>query len=345
MSNQKSMNYDQNDYEALLRSNIPASLVSAPNMHFDDAEDASVFFARELDYVKSQSYDVQYPELTAMSLFPMSSEVDPGAETITYYSYEKIGFAKIISNYATDLPRADVKGKPTSAIIKSIGASYGYSIQDMRASRMAGKSLDSRRAESARYQIDRLNNTIAWNGDKETGLRGVLSAENDVPLFVLPAGAAGGTSWLSKTADEIITDITAMLTQMSETTMGVETPDTLAIPKSVYIALQNKRIEGTSTSVLKYIQENVPDIKEIARCPELEPKATETNPYAAASDGQGVALLFKKDSRKLTIENPLPFIQYPVQTQGLEMVVPCEARTAGAMIYYPMSMLICVGIC
>ena len=37
-------------------------------------------------------------------------------------------------------------------------------------------------------------------------------------------------------------------------------------------------------------------------------------------------------------------MQYPVQTQGLEMVVPCEARTAGAVIYYPMSLLIAVGI-
>ena len=30
MSNQKSMRYDQNDYEALLASNIPASLVALP---------------------------------------------------------------------------------------------------------------------------------------------------------------------------------------------------------------------------------------------------------------------------------------------------------------------------
>ena len=165
MANQKSMRYDQNDYDALLASNIPASLASTPGMHFDSAEDASVFFARELDFVKAQSYDVEYPEFTALKLFPMSSEVDPGAETITYYSYDKVGLAKIISNYATDLPRADVKGKPTTAIIKSIGDSFGYSIQEMRASRMAGKSLDTRKAEAARYQIDYLNNKIAWNGD------------------------------------------------------------------------------------------------------------------------------------------------------------------------------------
>ena len=344
MSNQKHMRYDQNDYDALLASSIPASLVGVRSMNFDDAEAASVFFARELDFVKSQSYDVEYPEFTALSLFPMSSEVDPGAETVTYYSYDKTGLAKIISNYATDLPRADVKGKPTTAIIKSLGDSYGYSIQEMRASRMAGKSLDTRKAESARYQIDYLNNKIAWNGDAETGLKGVLSTDNDVPLYTVANGAKGTTSWADKTEDEILADITGMLKQMATVTKKVEKPDTLALSSDAYIEIQNKRIEGTATTVLKYIQDNIPDIKQIVSCPELDADSVETNPYAAASDGKAVALLFKNDSRKPSIENPLPFMQYPIQTQGLEVVVPCEARTAGAMIYYPMSLLIAVGV-
>lgn len=341
--NQKSMRYDQYDYMKLMESNIPASLVET--RHFDSAEDASVFFARELDYVKSQSYDVEYPELTALSLFPMSSEVDPGAETVTYYSYDKVGLAKIISNYATDLPRADVKGKPTTAIIKSLGASYGYSIQEMRASAMAGKSLDTRKAESARYQIDYLNNKIAWNGDEETGLRGVLSKDTDVPLYILANGAKGSTKWSEKTEDEILADINGMLKQMARTTKKVEKADTLGLPSEAYLELQGRRIEGTDTTVLSYIQKNLKDIKNIVSCPELDPDSVDTNPYAKETDGQGVMLLFKNDARKLTLENPLPFMQYPVQTEGLEMVVPCEARTAGILIYYPMSLLIGVGVC
>lgn len=341
---QKNMRYDQRDYEALLASNIPASIAGVPSMNFDDAESASVFFARELDYVKAQSYDVEYPEFTALKLFPMSSEVDPGAETITYYSYDKVGLAKIISNYATDLPRADVKGKPTTAIIKSIGDSYGYSIQEMRASRMAGKSLDTRKAEAARYQIDYLNNKIAWNGDPDTGLKGVLSTGNGVPLYILANGAGGHTQWSTKTADEILADLTGMQKQMATTTKKVEKADTLALPSEAYIELANKRIDGTATTVLKYIQDNMPDIKEIVSCPELDADSVDTNPYAAASNGSGVALFFKNDARKFTIENPLPFMQYPIQTQGLEVVVPCEARTAGAVIYYPMSLLIAVGV-
>ena len=63
--------YSKADFNALMRSDIPQSLVETKGMRFDDAEDASLYFARELDYIKAQSYDVEYPELTALSLFPI----------------------------------------------------------------------------------------------------------------------------------------------------------------------------------------------------------------------------------------------------------------------------------
>lgn len=346
MKSKKHTNYDSMDFEALSASKIPGVLAGTESMHFDSAEDASVFFARELDYIKSQSYDVEYPELTALTIFPGSSEVDPGAETITYYSYDKTGMAKIISNYATDLPRADAKGKPTTAIIKSIGDSYGYSIQEMRASRMAGKSLDVRKAEAARYQIDYLANKIAWAGDTETGLMGVLSTGNSIPLYTVPNGAKNKTTWKDKTAEEIMADINGMQAQVAHNTKNVERPDTLVVASDVYIDISTRQIPNTGLTVAKFILENAPYLKEIVPASELMNDSVETNPYAnaTASNGQNVALLFKKDPRKITIETPLPFLQYPLQAQGLEIVVPCEERVAGAIIYYPLSLLIAVGI-
>ena len=334
--------YSKADFNTLMRSDIPQSLVETKGMRFDDAEDASLYFARELDYIKAQSYDVEYPELTALSLFPISNEVNPGAETVTYYSYDKTGVAKIINNYATDLPRADVKGKPSTGYVKSVGASYGYSVQDMRASRMASKSLDVRKAEAARYAVDFELNRIAWAGDKENGLIGVLSPENDIPLYAVPNGASGKTSWESKTADEILADLNGMQKQVSRTTKNVERPDTLALPADVYIDISTRQIPNTGYTVKKFLLENAPYLKDIVSAAELQADAEDTNPYAA--QGKNVALLFKKDARKMSIEHPLPFYQHPLQTKGLEIVVPCEARTAGAIIYYPLSALIAVGV-
>lgn len=337
--------YSQNDFTALLGSNIPKALVEDKTMRFDDAEDASVFFARELDHIKAQSYDVEYPELTALTLFPISNEVSPGAETVTYYSYDKTGVAKIINNYATDLPRADVKGKPSTAFVKSVGDSYGYSVQEMRASRLAGKSLDVRKAEAARYAVDYTLNRIAWAGDKENGLIGILSPENDIPLYtVANVGTADKpvTAWADKEAHQILADINSMQKQVARTTKNVERPDTLALPADVYIDISTRQIPNTGYTVLKFLLENAPYLKNVVSAAELQADAGETNPYSA--QGKNVALLFKKDARKLTVEHPLPFYQYPLQAKGLEIEIPCEARTAGAIIYYPLSALIAVGV-
>ena len=300
MATKKHMNYDSDEAMTLRGSKIPKAIMASEGTRFDSAEDASVFFARELDHVKAQSYDVEYPELTALHLFPQSSEADPGAETITYYTYDKTGLAKIIDNYSTDLPRADVTGKPSFAKIKSIGDSYGYSAQEMRASRLAGKSLDARKGESARYQIDALTNKIAWCGDEESGLMGVLS--------------------------------------------DGQNPDTLCVPADVFMDISTRRIPDTSTTVLAFIQEHAPYIKNVVSTAELDADSPETNPYATSGNPQGVAFLFKNDPRKLTLENPMPFYQYPLQVEKLETIILCEARTAGVIVYYPLSALIAVGV-
>lgn len=342
----KHTHYDSKDVKTLRGSSVVDAILASEGTRFDGAEDASVFFARELDYVKTKSYDVEYPEFTALNLFPITSEADPGAETVTYYTYDKTGAAKVIQNYSTDLPRADVNGKPSYAQVKSLGDSYGYSAQEMRASRLAGKSLDTRKGESARFQIDNLNNIIAWRGDEESGLMGVLSEGQSIPLYAIGQGASSGkTKWTEKEADEILADVNGMAKQVARVTKNVERPDTLCLPAEVYMDISTRRIPDTSTTVLAFIKEHSPYIKHIVSAAELDADSVETNPYAAETDGQGVAFLFKNDERKLALENPMPFYQYPLQVKGLETIIPCEARTAGVIIYYPFSALIAVGVC
>ncbi len=333
-----STGYDQADYSALMASNIAPTLAGNKQMRFDSAEDASIFFARELDYIKSKSYDKIYPEFTALNNFPITHEVPEGAETMTYYSYEKTGMAAIISNYATDLPRADVKGSPTTAYVKSIGDSYGYSIQEMRASRMAGKSLDTRKAEAARYAIDRKTNEIAFAGDKEHKLMGMLSDDNNIPLFTL-ATVDAKTSWKDKSAAEILADINGMFAYQSRITQDVERADTLALPPAVYIDISTRQIPNTGYTVKRFLLENAPYLKNIITAPELSAENKATNPY-----GIDVAMLYTNSADKFSLEIPMAFYQYPLQNRNLEVIVPCEERVAGIVLYYPLSALLAVGV-
>jgi len=332
--------FDRADFAALKASNIVPQLVANRDMRFDSADDASVFFARELDYIKSKSYDKIYPEFTALNHFPITHEVPEGAVSTTYYSYEKTGLASIITDYANDLPRADVKGAPSTAYIKSLGASFGYSVQEMRASRMAGKSLDTRKAEAARYAIDRTANQIAFAGDAENGMVGMLSTGNNIPLYTLANSQkdASSTAWVDKTASEILDDINGMFAAQSQLTQDIERADTLALPPAVYIHISTKQVPNTGYTVKKFLMENAPYLKEIISAPELAASNNSTNPY-----GANVALLYTNSAEKFSLEIPMPFYQYPLQNRVLEVIVPCEERIAGIILYYPLSAMIAVG--
>ena len=52
--------YNTDDYRALSQSQIPASVVETTGTRFDSAEDAGIFFARELNHIKAQTYDQEY---------------------------------------------------------------------------------------------------------------------------------------------------------------------------------------------------------------------------------------------------------------------------------------------
>ena len=124
--------YDREDYLGLRTLPFAGSIVDDPTMRFDSSEDFGIFFARELDFIKSEIYNKLYPQLTALQLFPVTSQAPAGADSITFYGMDKTGEAKFIHDYSTDLPRADVFGQPVTRYIKTIGTHYGYSNQEMR---------------------------------------------------------------------------------------------------------------------------------------------------------------------------------------------------------------------
>ena len=140
-------------------------------------------------------------------------------------------------------------------------------------------------------------------------------------------------------ADQILEDINGMQKFVDKITMSIEKPDTLALPSYIYMDLSTRRIPDTETTVLSFIKDHAPYLKNFESMAELQDSATDINPT-----GKNVAFMYTKDPEKFSLEIPLPFYQYPLQVQKLETEIPCETRTAGLIIYYPLSMLLAYGI-
>ncbi|MCK5609866.1 DUF2184 domain-containing protein [Candidatus Pacearchaeota archaeon] len=294
--------------------------------------DQTIFFQRQLEFIKPRTFDVKYPSLLATSVFPVDSSAGIGAETITYEQFDSVGVMKFIADYADDLPRSDVKGKQFSIIVQSLGGSYGWSIQEVRAAAFANRNLNAMRAVAARRSNDQMVNRIGWfaNGEKEwAGLTGILFHPNTTK------SAAVNGAWIATaTNDQIIEDVNTAINAVPDLTNGIEAIDTVLLPQleHSYIATI-PRSNVSDTTILEFLKRVHPGVS-FAIINEL--KAVTPNPRNGGA-ATNVMLCYRRSPDHLNFEIPIIFEQFPAQERNLSFIVPTHSRNAGFNVYYPLS--------
>ncbi len=312
-------------------------IASAANL---DSEQTA-YLNRNLEYVKAKSYDVKYPEDNIMSLFPVSTEAGPAAQSIVYTQYDTTGIAKFISDYADDLPMAEAKGKSYSAIIQSLGVSYGWSLQELRAAQMANSRLPERKAIAARRAMNQYINRIGWHANGSATWAGLTGIINHPNITKSPATTG---AWLggSTTPAQIIKDVGDALEIPPNATVGVEKPDTVLIPRARYSYISTTLAgTGTDTTILEFLRKTHPGVV-FASVEELGNLTT--NPRTGATATTHCMLVYRRSPESLTFEMPILFEQFAAQERNLSYVVPCHSRIGGFVIYYPLSVALVDGL-
>lgn len=314
----------------------------------DDGE--SAFFQLQLAYIQLQQLAIKHKPLRAMEFIPVTSEAPLGAESIKIRFYDLVGKAKVVHDYASDFPMANTYGIEKTFNIKSLGSGYQYSVQEIRRAQMAGTPLDQREAMAAQRTIDELHDSIAWMGDKETGLLGLLNYPG-INTYTLGTGGTGKTIWSDKTPDQILADITGLVSTIRTATNGREIPDTLLLPQAKYMYLANTRLGAyNDMSILTYLKVNLKElgittidwINELANFKDATVSAAGN--IDAGNTYANRMIAYKRDPEHLRLEIPMLFEMFPPERENLVYKVNCHARTAGVIVYYPLSIGVADGI-
>lgn len=320
MSNE--MKYDEADFRAI------------SNTGRLDANE-SIFFARQLEYVKTKTFDIKKVNLSALTLMPVSTEIPEGATTHTYRQFDGVGMAKVIANYANDLPRADVTGKEFTSPIRSIGNAYGYNVQEIRSAMFANTNLTAKRATQAARAHQEKINQLAFAGDAEHGLPGFLTNGNIPEVTLLADGTGSSKTWATKTADKIVRDVNALVNKVLVQSKGVHRVTEVWMPIEQYALIATTQNSVASdTTILSFLQSVHPGV--------MFKQVVELDGAGASSADRMYALENSMDNWQLEI--PMMMRQYSPQQQGLEFVVPMESRFAGVIIEYPLAFAFADGI-
>ena len=330
----------------------PRALEAVSGQRFDAATTA--FFLRDLTEVMGRTFDVKYPDLKARQILPVFTGVDPGAEGYVWRQYDRVGAAKVVDSYGADLPESEVIANEFQSRCLSIGASYSYSIQDLRKARMAGIPLETRKALSARRSMEQAIEQIAFFGLAQVPGTGASQAMQFVPAsqntndpmamygFTNFPGLTVSTTtnnWTSASTSvsTIVSDFNQMFLTVIQNSKGVHTPDTVVLPLSIWSQLSTTARSTTFTddSVLQYLQKENPWLKAVYWSTMLETAGLKQD---GSTPGPRI-LLLERNEENLQLVIPQEFEQLPPQMVNLMFKIPCHMRIGGLRVSYPKSIL------
>ena len=294
-------------------------------------DEVGIFLARELETILARSFEVEYADIKYSSLIPISTEVGTGADSYTYRVFDKQGSMKVIQDKAQDLPRADVLRKEVTNPVRSLGASFGYTIQETRAASMVpGMNLEQRRANAVRRAYEEKVQEIAYFGDAPSGMKGFFNS--DQIDTIVP------NKWFDDagiTTDEMLALLNEPATRLVNGSNMKEQPNTMLVPYEVYRIISTTPRSSTSdTTVMEFFLRTNPFISAIEPINELEADKSGGN----LSKDTIVTYDRSPDKLQLHIPQPLEFL--PPVRQSLEFTVASHARIGGTSIYYPKSVIV-----
>ena len=319
-------------------------LVAWPNFGLSTLDaDSNRFFLNELRYIIPEMLEFDYADISARLVLPVDRRAGPGAQIIEVRQRTTVGEAKVIADYADDLPKANVFAEFFTQKVRSLGCEATWSLQEIRSAALASANggnvqLDREESDGAREAILRLENSLAWAGSTKFGLIGVVSAPN-VPTTVAPDGASTNPQWSTKTAQEIVDDLNFMVNQIVENSNQVERPDTILLPVAQYHIAVNKNMGlGTDTTALQYFVNNSPYIASMDNViPINELKG-------AGAGGVDIAIAYKKDASKIQLNVPFDVESLAPEVRGMTTTVTYHSRFGGVTVKKPLSMHILTTI-
>ena len=292
------------------------------------------FFQRQVEQIMERTYERQFPELMGANgdVLPISSDIDPGADTYTWYMYEPTGLAKFIAAYGDQtLPEVSIKGAEQTNKVRDAGSQYHWTTKDIRRAAFAGLNLETRLVDAARRSHDQLLHTTMLWGRMDLGLNGFINHPNTTKSVAADNGS-GSTYWVDKTVEQIVADVAVVIDGTVELTNGVEKPNKCLIALKEYNLIKRRRM-GAGDGNLTILQHLEAIWQDVTFAPMIDLQAANSLGNLTSSS----LIAFNTDPEKADYVLPMGFTQLAPQADGLRIKVPCESVHGGCRIPVPLS--------
>ncbi|MHA3913855.1 DUF2184 domain-containing protein [Halovulum sp. GXIMD14793] len=291
-----------------------------------DAQAALSFVVSQASHIETKVIEKDYPDLLYPKFIPIDTDANPFASSVTFFSQDRAGEAKLINGNGDDIPMVDILRNKHEETIRQGGIMYSFSVEEIGQAQMQGRSLSSEKAIAARDAYEQMLDNFAFVG--ANGVEGLTNHSG-----ITSTAAAGAFSGLS--ADDVLAAINGQLTDIWASSSGIERANTILLPIAVLGDIATRRINATNdTTIYEFVQR-----KNVYTLSTGQPLMIEGCHHLTDR-----AVFYKRDPSVLKMHIPMALRFLPPQPRGLQIDTFGMFRFSGVNIRRPGAMRYLTGV-
>lgn len=222
---------------------------------------------QDLTYRFKRAMEERLPPLTADRIFPVNTEVDPGALTYEQRRLATTGRAVTYrGGMGDDVPEIELGQTSFQQPLTWFVAKFAVDFREAQSSRFAGlDTLGKKVAASRRFMYEK-RNRLAWNGDSSINMYGVIGHPYiDTAVSQVPYN---GDSAIA----DIIDDFGYWAQWATDQSLGAYAADSVVMAKKLYNYLGRTFLNignSSNITILEALKKAHPEIKHWEWAPEL----------------------------------------------------------------------------
>jgi hypothetical protein len=220
-------------------------------------DNALTFLIGQLEYLDPIIADPLHAETYARDLY-----VKTGAGWVESTSFRNVLPAGVSigvpgSNKSNSIKRIGVDLTKTPTPVFTYKSAIGYDVEELNKAAHAGVNIDDLMTRMLRIDYEKTCDMLAYVGSKILGMPGLLANRSGVTCYNVPKGAGDATTtWLTKTQDEILTDLRTIILTFWRNTGYSKYPNTIGVPPTQFEVLTRPLNALGNRSILDYFMEN-----------------------------------------------------------------------------------------
>jgi len=308
------------------------SQLKANGLRVDAGE--TLAYSRELEYVHAEVVEVKFPELSWRQIIPIKSGAPLGAEAHRWFETSAgFGEAAFLNGLATeDFPTVEPLGGENTGVIRSAGAKYLVTVQDLRAAAMMKRHVETEKAKLVRRAMETIleKATIGTYNTTMGGFKGIAHDDNSTS-YTPHATAGSNGNWFTViaagTPEKVVHDVQSACEAAFIETKGAFNQFDLFLPPALGVLLDRPMsilVNSVRTNLLQTVGQYM-----LSSIPYLRSIKTDVHRLANAGNAKHRVLLYPRDPEVFDAFIPLDFEQFAPQLSGMAFATHCHLRYGG----------------